>query len=145
MNTPIEHPLVLFDGVCNLCEGTVRFIIRRDRAARFRFASLQSDAARERMSAYDYAEDELSSVLLIAEGRLYLKSRAALQIVRRLDGAWPLLYYLFFWVPRFVADPVYDFIGNRRYRWFGKKDECWIPTEDLQRRFIPDETGNSGA
>ena len=131
-----EHSIVLFDGVCNLCESTVRFIIKRDKDAHFQFTSLQSDAAHAQLAPFGYTGDTLDSVLLIADGRLYRKSRAGLEIARRLDGAWPLFYYLFFWLPRFVADPVYDFIGNRRYRWFGKKEECWVPTPDLQRRFL---------
>jgi len=141
MSTVENHPIVLFDGVCNLCESTVQFIIRRDKAARFRFAALQSAVAQQWLSDCRYADDELSSVLLIVDGRVYKKSRAGLQIVRRLDGAWPLLYYLSFWVPQFIADPIYDFIGNRRYRWFGKKEECWIPTEDLRQRFLDDLSG----
>lgn len=136
-----EHQplLVLFDGVCNLCESSVLFVIRRDRAKRFRFAALQSAAAQEILSHYDYAFNNLSSVLLVADGRLYRKSRAALQITRHLDGAWPLLYYLLFWIPSFVADPIYDFIGKRRYRWFGVKSECWVPDEDLRQRFIGED------
>ena len=130
------QPLVLFDGICNLCESTVRFIIGRDRNARFRFAALQSAAAQQLLLDHQYAGDELGSVLLIVDGKLYSKSRAGLQIAKRLDGAWPLLYYVFFWVPQFVANPIYDFIGNRRYRWFGRKEACWIPTEDLRRRFV---------
>ena len=133
--------IILFDGVCNLCEGTVHFVARRDKDRQFRFASLQSDAAREILSTHEYAFDDLSSVLLIIDDTLYRKSRAALQIARRLDGAWPLLDYVFFWVPKFIADPVYDFIGNRRYKWFGKKTECWIPDDDLRQRFIDDPTG----
>ena len=137
-----EHPLVLFDGVCNLCESTVRFMIRRDRNANFRFASLQSPVAAELLQRVGHTGAELESVLLIVDGSVYEKSRAGLEIARRLDGAWPLLYYLFFWVPRFVGDPLYEFIGRRRYRWFGKKEECWVPTPDLARRFIdvPPET-----
>ena len=131
-----DHPVVLFDGVCNLCESTVRLIIRRDRRSRFRFASLQSDVARTMMEPFDYAHDDLDSVLLIEDGRLYRKARAGLRIAKRLDGAWPLFYYLFFWVPGFIANPVYDFVGNRRYKWFGRKAECWVPTEDLRARFL---------
>ncbi|MBT8088918.1 MAG: DUF393 domain-containing protein [Gammaproteobacteria bacterium] len=141
INAGPDTPIILFDGVCNLCESTVHFVVRRDRNRQFRFASLQSAAAEEILSGHQYAFDDLSSVLLIVDDRLYRKSRAALQIVRRLDGAWPLLYYVFFWIPKFIADPVYDFIGNRRYKWFGKKSECWIPDEDLRQRFIDDPTG----
>lgn len=136
MTQPIEHPVILFDGVCNLCESSVRFVIKRDRQAKFRFATLQSNIASQTLNSYEYSHDSLSSVLLIADGQLYRKSRAGLQIARRLDGLWPVLYYLFFWVPGLVADPIYNFIGNRRYKWFGKKAECWIPNDELRNRFL---------
>lgn len=138
-----DMPVILFDGVCNLCESTVHFVVRRDRNKQFRFASLQSEAAEELLSSHQYAFDTLSSVLLIVDDTLYRKSRAALQIVRRLDGAWPLLYYLLFWIPKFIADPVYDFIANRRYQWFGMKSECWIPDDDLRERFIDEPIGDA--
>lgn len=138
MDTTAPRLLILFDGVCNLCERTVQFVIRHDRNARFRFAALQSSAARQVLDQVDYRQDGLSSVLLIEDGRLYRKSQAALRIAKRLDGAWPLFYYVFFWVPAIIGDPVYDFIGKRRYEWFGKKQECWIPDADLRRRFLDD-------
>ena len=84
----------------------------------------------------DYRDDNLASVLLIVDGRLFRKSRAALRIAKRLDRPWPLFYYLFFWVPSFLGDWIYSFIGNRRYQWFGKQEECWIPSADLASRFI---------
>lgn len=136
MATKTEKPVILFDGVCNLCEWSVQLVIRNDRKRLFRFASLQSEYAQRLLGQYDYQYDELSSVLLVTEGVVYRKSRAALQIARRMDGAWPLFYYLFFLVPATVADLVYDFIGNRRYRWFGKKQACWVPDEDLRSRFL---------
>ncbi len=132
------HPLILFDGVCNLCESTVQFIIRHDERARFRFASLQSNAAQQILARYQYTDDELNSVLLVANDQIHRKSRAALRIAKCLDGAWPLLYYLCFWIPPFIADSIYDVIGDRRYKWFGKKDACWIPDDSLQQRFIDD-------
>ena len=131
-----ENPVILFDGVCNLCEWSVQLVIRNDRKSLFRFASLQSDYAQRLLGQHDYPHDELSSVLLVAEGVVYRKSRAALQIARRMDGVWPLFYYLFFLVPAALADLVYDFVGNRRYRWFGKKQVCWVPDEDLRSRFL---------
>lgn len=138
MDAANRRPVVLFDGVCNLCESSVLFIIRRDRDAHFRFAQLQSAAGQEIMARHAYSDKELASVLLVADGKLYRKSRAALRIAKQLDGAWPLFYYLFFWVPPFVADVVYDFIGKRRYKWFGMKAECWLPDDNLRDRFIDD-------
>ncbi|MGB5331971.1 MAG: DCC1-like thiol-disulfide oxidoreductase family protein [Woeseiaceae bacterium] len=138
-NAGPDMPVILFDGVCNLCESTVHFVVRRDKNRRFRFASLQSEAAQQLLSRHEYAFDTLSSVLLIVGDKMYRKSRAALQIIRRLDGAWPVIYYVLFWVPAFIADPVYDFIANRRYKWFGMKSECWIPDNDLRQRFIDEQ------
>ena len=131
------HPVILFDGVCNLCARSVNLVIRKDRDGLFRFASMQSDAARELLREFDYSHDELSSVLLILDGRLYRKSRAALNIAKRMDGLWPAIYYLFIWIPSFITDPVYGFIGNRRYKWFGKKERCWVPDDELLGRFLP--------
>lgn len=136
MESGPRHPLILFDGICNLCESSVQFVIRHDKSARYRFASLQSDAAQRVLNEYAYDDEELGSVLLVADGRVYQKSRAALRIAKHLDGGWPIFYYLFFWIPPGLADIVYDFIGNRRYQWFGKKDECWVPDEHLRKRFL---------
>ena len=136
MDPASEHSIILFDGVCNLCQRTVQFVIRNDRAGHFRFASLQSAAAQEILRNTRYEHAALSSVLLLVEGKVYRKSQAALQICRRLDGAWPVLYYLFAWVPTALADVVYDYVGAHRYRWFGRKDQCWIPTSELAARFI---------
>ena len=135
-----HHPLILYDGVCNLCESAMHCIIRHDAKAWFRFASLQSDTGQRVLAGFQYANQYLGSVLLVDNGRLYCKSRAALRIAKQLDGAWRALYYLFFWVPPFIADRVYDFIGDRRYGWFGKKEECWIPDQDLRQRFFDDST-----
>ena len=131
-----QHPIILFDGICNLCAKSVQFVIRNDRTGVFRFASLQSSAGQELLRAAHYEHGALTSVLLLVDGRLYRKSAAALQICRRLDVAWPTIYYLFAWVPMRLADRIYDYIGARRYRWFGKKDACWIPTAELAARFI---------
>jgi predicted DCC family thiol-disulfide oxidoreductase YuxK len=136
MTPETSRPLVLFDGVCNLCESTVQFIIRHDSKSLFRFASLQSTTARRVLEGLQYEDDPLSSVLLVSDGCIYRKSRAALHIARQLDGVWPVLYYCFFWVPPLIADFIYDFVGDRRYKWFGKKDVCWVPDDALKRRFI---------
>ena len=131
------QPVILFDGVCNLCTRSVQLVIRNDRDGLFRFASLQSDVAHELLRRFDYSHEALSSVLLILDGKLYRKSRAALEIARRMDKLWPAIYYLLIWIPRFIADPVYDFVGNRRYKWFGRKESCWVPDDELLDRFLP--------
>lgn len=127
--------VILFDGVCNLCQASVQFVIARDPSRRFRFAALQSDIGRRLLAAHDVAVPDLSSVILVADGRVHVKSSAALRVCRRLRGAWPLMA-AFLVLPPFIRDAVYDVIGNRRYRWFGKKDVCWVPTADLGDRFL---------
>jgi predicted DCC family thiol-disulfide oxidoreductase YuxK len=138
MQPDMSHPLVLFDGVCNLCESTVQFIVRHDKRALFRFAPLQSTTAKKILAGFEYEDSELGSVLLVSDGRVYRKSRAVLRIARQLDSAWPLFYYLFFWIPPVITDLIYNFIGSHRYKWFGKKDVCWIPDDEIRRRFIDD-------
>lgn len=128
--------IVLFDGVCNLCQSSVQFVIRHDRQSHFRFAALQSDTGQQLLDDLGHSADELSSMILVSDGRVFQKSRAALRIARQLDAGWPILYYLFFWIPTFISDWVYDFIGDRRYHWFGKKDECWLPDDNLRMRFL---------
>ncbi len=129
--------IVLFDGVCNLCSGSVRFIVERDPDAYFRFASIQSEAGAELMREHGLAlpEGDPSSIVLVEDGRALQRSTAALHIVRRLKMPWKLLW-AFVIVPRFLRDAVYDFIARHRYRWFGKKDVCMVPTPELRARFL---------
>jgi len=126
-----DRPVILFDGVCNLCTGSVRFVIERDSRRQFRFASLQSAAAERLLGS----RDQLESMVLVAGGKVYRKSTAALLIARRLDGLWPLLA-AFLVIPKFLRDAVYDWIGSRRYRMFGKRDVCWTPKPELAERFL---------
>lgn len=132
-----EHPVLLFDGVCNLCNGAVRFVIRRDRAARFRFAALQSRSGQALLRRFALPQAELETLVLVEGTRAFTRSAAALRAARRLDGAWPLLYALMV-IPRPVRDAVYDFVARRRYRWFGRRDECMVPTPELRARFLDD-------
>lgn len=128
-----DGPIILFDGMCNLCTGSVRFVIERDSRKQFRFASLQSPVAEKLLGPQE--RDRLESMVLVTGGRLYRKSTAALLTVKRLDGLWPLLSILIV-IPRPLRDAVYDWIGNRRYRWFGRRDVCWKPNPDLAGRFL---------
>lgn len=130
-----NEPVVLFDGVCNLCNGSVTFIIRRDRTMKLKFASLQSEFGQEQMRRFNLPISSLNSVFLIKDGRLFQKSNAALEIVRMLDGLWPV-FYVFKIVPKIMRDFIYDLIAENRYRWFGKKEECMIPTPDMKTRFV---------
>ena len=132
----VAEAVILFDGVCNLCHGAVRFVIARDPRERFRFASLQSEAGRELLRNHGLSE-EVTSIVLIEDGdRVSLRSTAALRIARRLRRGWPLCWWLFAWVPGFLRDAVYNWIARSRYRWFGKKDECPLPDPALAHRFL---------
>jgi predicted DCC family thiol-disulfide oxidoreductase YuxK len=130
-----EHPTVLFDGVCNLCDASVQFIIRHDPDALFRFASFQGSRGAEIAREHGVDPGALESIVLIEDGRVHRKSGAALRIARRLRFPWPLTY-TFMIVPPFVRDAVYEFIGRRRYRWFGRKEVCWMPDSSLRTRFL---------
>ena len=133
----VRGPVVLFDGVCNLCNGSVQFIIDRDRAGVFRFAPLQSDLAATMLASLGHAHDRetLDSVLLVEEGRVYERSDAALRIARRLSFPWSLVS-LSLVVPRFLRDGVYRVVAKNRYRWFGQAAECRVPTPELRARFL---------
>jgi predicted DCC family thiol-disulfide oxidoreductase YuxK len=132
------HALVLFDGVCNLCNGTVNFIIDHDPDGYFRFAPLQSDEAQERLAGTDAAGADLDTIVLVEDGTAYVRSTAALRIARRLTAPWPLLS-LFLAVPRPLRDAVYDWIATHRYDWFGRRDQCRLPTPALKDRFLENE------
>jgi predicted DCC family thiol-disulfide oxidoreductase YuxK len=126
-----DHSIVLFDGVCNLCNGFVQFILPRDRVGSFRFASLQSDAA-QRLLKGDAPKE---TIVVIEEGKTYVKSAAALRIARRLRFPWALLY-AFIVVPRGLRDMVYDWVARHRYGWFGKRNECMVPSPHWRGRFL---------
>lgn len=128
-------PIILFDGVCNVCTGTVRFVIERDKRGRFRFASLQSPIAEEFLANVPLPEERLESMILIVDGLIYRKSTAVLMIAARLDGVWPLMA-AFLIVPRPWRDALYDWFGRRRYRLFGRKDMCWVPSSGFADRFL---------
>jgi predicted DCC family thiol-disulfide oxidoreductase YuxK len=130
-----EKPVLLFDGVCNLCAGSVQFIIRHDPQAKINFASLQSEKGKELLRAFKLPENELKSLVFIEEGKAYTRSTGALRVARYLSGGWPLLYGLSIF-PVFIRNAVYDFVGKNRYKWFGEKTECWMPTPELKKRFI---------
>ncbi len=131
----VPAPLILFDGVCNLCNGAVNFVIDRDPDGLFTFGALQSEEAQPILEEYGLSAAYLDSLVLIENGEVYQKSAAALRIARRLRGAWPLLS-VFLAVPPVLRDVVYDWIAANRYSWFGKRDECRIPTPELKERFL---------
>lgn len=129
------RPFILFDGVCNFCDRSVNFIIKRDLRNRLLFAPLQSPAGRELAAQYGFNENYLGSMVFVENGKAYTRSTAALRIAAYLNGGWPLLKLLLI-VPRFIRDAVYDWIGRNRYRWFGRKDSCMVPSPALRAKFI---------
>ena len=130
-----HHPVVLFDGVCNLCNAAVAFIIDRDSQGVFRFAPLQSDIGQILRARCDLDSATIDSIVVVEQGQCLMRSSAALAIAKRLDGLWPLLYG-FILIPLPVRDTVYDFVATHRYRWFGKKDTCRLPLPDERARFL---------
>jgi len=127
--------VILFDGLCNLCNGFVQFVIARDPAARFRFAPLQSESGRRVLRSAALPDPFPETVVLVEAGRPFTRSAAVLRIVRRLRAPWPLAYAMIL-IPRPLRDWLYDAIARRRYRWFGKREECMVPTPELRRRFL---------
>lgn len=130
-----DQPLILFDGECNLCNGSVQFVLKRERCPYYWFASLQSRFGQEILQHYGLPRQGFDSFVLVERGRIYTRSSAALRVTRRLRGLWPLLS-LFLFVPRVVRDFTYDVIGARRYRWFGRTQICWANTAEWRSRFV---------
>lgn len=127
--------ILMFDGVCNLCNGVVQFVIRRDPEGKFRFAALQSETGQDLLARFRLPLEDFETFVLIEQDRNYTKSTAALRMVRRITGLWPLLY-IFIIVPRPIRDFVYGVVARNRYRWFGRQDRCMIPTEGMAERFL---------
>ncbi len=130
-----EYPVVLFDGVCNFCNYWVNFAIKHDRKKKLRFATLQGDTAQELLSEHMINPTTLSSVVLVDSGKAYTHSSAALRICKYLNGGWKLFYGLMI-IPKFIRDAIYKFIARNRYKWYGKKDSCMIPTPEQRERFL---------
>lgn len=129
------QPLILFDGVCNLCTHSVQFVIQRDAKQQFRFASIQSDLGQKVLQQYGLSTTKINTVVLLNNNQIYTHSTAALHIAQQLGGLWQLAS-LALWVPAPLRDAVYTFIAQNRYRWFGKQESCWLPTPELKNRFL---------
>jgi predicted DCC family thiol-disulfide oxidoreductase YuxK len=130
-----DHDIILFDGVCNLCNGAINFIIARDPKNAYKFAALESNIGQRLLTKHDIDPNKIDSIVLIRGEQAYVKAGAALRIAGKMSGAWTLLTGLRI-IPKFIADAVYDFIARNRYRWFGKKDQCMIPTPSLKSKFL---------
>jgi predicted DCC family thiol-disulfide oxidoreductase YuxK len=131
----IGDEVILFDGVCNLCSALVQLVIRHDRAARFRFAAMQSDAGSRLMRSHGIDPSELETFVFLADGKTFTRSDAALEVASRMGGAWTVVKPLRF-IPRALRDWMYRVIARNRYRWFGRKAVCMMPTPELARRFL---------
>ncbi len=130
-------PILLFDGHCNLCNAWVKLIVNRDTAKTIRFATLQSSAGRRLLEKHKIDVNYTDSLVLFEEGRFSVSSNAALRTLSYLDGWQKHLVFLSV-VPRSLRDLVYRFIAKNRYKWFGRREQCMVPTAELSKRFLPD-------
>jgi len=130
-----QKRIVYFDGVCNLCNWAVQFIIHRDKQKKFSFASLQSNYAKMHLTHGNGQDIKFDSVILQDEGAIKVRSEAALGIARQLDGPWRFLAVMKV-IPVSWRDWLYNVVSTNRYRWFGRRDECMIPNPELQSRFL---------
>ena len=131
-----QHSIVLFDGVCNLCNKSVVFILQHEPGPIYKFASIQSETGRTLLTWCGLPSDYSEAVVLIDHGKRYLGSTAALKIGQTLKFPWSVISSLGLVVPKFIRDRVYNQIGKHRYQWFGKRDICILPTESLRSRFL---------
>ena len=133
--SPSGHPVLLFDGVCNLCNASVAWVIRRDRKGVFRFASLQSDFGKACLEHFGPDARRFDSVVLVDGDLVRTRSEAVLEICRILGGFWRLLV-VFRVLPRGLRDGVYDLVARNRYKWFGRKESCMMPRPEWKNRFL---------
>jgi predicted DCC family thiol-disulfide oxidoreductase YuxK len=127
--------IILFDGVCNLCNKSVQRVLKNDAKNLFHFAALQSDAGQRLLKENNFPTENFGSFILLQQGKVYIKSTAALVVAKQLSGPIKLLYG-FIIVPLFIRDFVYDIIAKNRYKWFGSRDECMVPTPALKAKFL---------
>ena len=130
-----DKSIILFDGVCNFCNGVVNFLIKQDKEKKLRFAALQSEAGKKILVQYGFPPSYQQSFIFIDKGKASRKSTAALKLFSQLPWFWKWMQ-IFWIVPKFLRDAVYEFISKHRYQWFGKKEKCRIPTPDERSRFL---------
>ena len=135
MDQSKKHKVILFDGVCNLCNGAINFVIKKDSKNIFKFATLQSEIGQSLLSKFNIDTSKIDSMILIDGEKCYIKSSAALRIAKYLSGGYPLLY-LFIVIPTFIRNSAYEYVAKNRYKWFGKKESCMIPTPELKAKFL---------
>ncbi|MGN7233550.1 thiol-disulfide oxidoreductase DCC family protein [Priestia megaterium] len=130
-----NQPIIMFDGICNVCNHWVQFVIKRDPKGIFKFLSLQSDLARSLIINHNPNNMQLNSIILIDKGQIYTESTAILHIINKPTG--PIRFFILFWIiPKKIRDRAYRFIAKNRYRFFGKKESCLVPSKEIQNRFI---------
>jgi predicted DCC family thiol-disulfide oxidoreductase YuxK len=127
--------IILFDGVCNFCNDSINFVIKHDKKNYFKFAPLQSERGGELLDKYKISRAETDSVVVVENEKAYTHSTAALRIAKGLGGIWSLAY-IFIVVPKFIRDAAYNLIARNRYKWFGKKDACMLPTPEIREKFL---------
>lgn len=130
-----ENSILLFDGVCNLCNSAVQFVIKRDKKKKFLYTSLQSKTGQKLLLKYGLNLSDFDSFILIENEKYFTKSTAALKVAKGLGGIWSMLY-IFIIIPKFSRNAIYDFIARNRYKWFGKRDECMLPSPEFKDRFL---------
>jgi len=130
-----ENPIILFDGVCNFCNSAINFVLKQDKKGIFRFAPLQSEAGQRLLQEYNLSTEEFDSFVLIDNGKVYKKSAASLRVMNKLPWYWKEAQVLRI-IPTAFRDAIYDFIASNRYKWFGKKEQCMIPTTEMRSRFL---------
>lgn len=131
----LRHPVILFDGVCNYCNGNINFLIRRDQHSRLRFCTMQSEKGKELLVSAGLRGDYLNTIVFIEKGKVTLASTAALRTLLYVHGLWRLFFVLII-IPRFIRDAVYKLFAMNRYRIFGKRSACMIPGENVKARFL---------
>ena len=132
---PPDKAVLLFDGVCNLCNGFVQFLIQRDKKGKYLYASLQSDEGQALLREHGLSTEQIDTVVMIENGKAYTHSDVGLRVFWQLGGGWALLYPLRL-LPKFFRDGVYNWIARNRYRWFGKREACMLPRPEWKERFL---------
>lgn len=136
MNQNHNTPILLFDGVCHFCDQSVQFIIRHDKKGIIKFAALQSDKGQELLRKHELSTTDLNSLVFIQGQRFFTKSAAVMQICRLLGGKWKILASILKLAPRPLRDTVYDYVAKNRYKWFGQREQCMLPSKEVRRRFL---------
>jgi len=132
----MDKTILLFDGICNLCNGWVQFVLKRNKSESIIFGSLQSVSGQELLKTHNLSQTQFDTLIVINQGKVYKKSQAVFILIKQLDFPWPV-FAVFKIIPRFLSDKIYDLVARYRYNIFGKMDQCMIPKENVKDRFLP--------